>query len=530
MKSLYFLLMLLLPILSVAQKNTKLRAQLDYPQFVNDIWGWVAEDGTEYAIVGTQTGTSIVSLAEPTNPVEVAFVEGPNSTWRDIKTWGNFAYVTHDSARDPNIGLHIIDLSQLPDTVIATNWMPELDNLGTLGRCHNLYIDEFGLCYLAGCDVNNGGMIFVDVASEPGKPQFIGTGDARYAHDVYVKNNLMFASEVYAGNLSITDVSDKGSPVLLATQSTPFTFTHNAWATDDNQTIFTTDERGDASVAAYDISNLEDIQLLDEFRPSATIGRGVIPHNVHVLNDYLIISYYTDGILIVDASVPEALVEVGNFDTYEGADGGFSGAWGAYPFLPSGLILASDRQNGLFVIEPQYQRGSFLKGVVKDAITLEPIPFARIEVSVGAVDSSFTDNEGIFTLGYADEGTYRLTFSTGAAEYEPKVIMTTLQSGETELLEVLLVRKDDTTTSTDFTEEIKDFQVYPNPFSNRLSVDINQNIDFELTVRDILGRKMFSSSQPVYELVTTNWATGIYLLEVYIDGKIATTKKVMKGL
>ena len=45
-----------------------------------------------------------------------------------------------------------------------------------------------------------------------------------------------------------------------------------------------------------------DIKELDQFRPLATLGDGVVPHNVHVFNDYLIISYYTDGVLIVDGS------------------------------------------------------------------------------------------------------------------------------------------------------------------------------------------------------------------------------------
>lgn len=441
MRFLYLLTLILLPFCINAQLNTELVGRLEYEQEANDIWGWVAEDGTEYALVGTQIGTSVVSLSDPSNPVEVGFIEGPSSTWRDIKTWGNYAYVTHDNSSEPNIGLHVIDLSQLPDTVTATTWMPTISELGTLSRCHNIYIDEFGVCYLAGCDVNSGGILFVDITSTPGFPQFMGAGAPRYAHDVYVKDNLMFASEVYNGDLTITDVTNKINPILLATQETPFAFTHNAWATEDNLTVFTTDERANAPVAAYDISDLEDIKLLDEFRPAATLGNNVIPHNVHVLNDFLIISHYTDGVVIVDASLPEAMIEMGNYDTWDGGDGGFSGAWGAYPFLPSGLILVSDIQNGLYVINPTYRKASFVRGVVKDAITRAPIPF--VDISVSGTTNAFerTDNSGAFTLGYSDEGDYRFAFSKQGDGYSPAVIDTVLQSGAIVELEIFLRRK-----------------------------------------------------------------------------------------
>jgi len=80
-----------------------------------------------------------------------------------------------------------------------------------------------------------------------------------------------------------------------------------------------------------------------------------VPHNTHVIGNYLITSYYTDGVTIVDTSDPYNLIEVAYFDTspqYQGD--GYYGCWGAYPYLPSGLILATDRQNGLHVLTTPY--------------------------------------------------------------------------------------------------------------------------------------------------------------------------------
>ena len=66
---------------------------------------------------------------------------------------------------------------------------------------------------------------------------------------------------------------------------------------------------------------------------------------------------------VADASKPDNIIEVANYDTWLGADGDFNGAWGAYPFLPSGLTLVSDRQSGLYVVDVNYKRAARLEGI-----------------------------------------------------------------------------------------------------------------------------------------------------------------------
>ena len=105
----------------IAQTNVTLLSNLNqYPSAgYNDIWGYVDGSGNEYALLGVETGTSIVNVTDPVNPVEVAFIPGgQSSVWRDIKTWGTYAYVVSDYTSD---GLQIIDLSQLPNTATLAN-------------------------------------------------------------------------------------------------------------------------------------------------------------------------------------------------------------------------------------------------------------------------------------------------------------------------------------------------------------------------------------------------------------------------
>ena len=422
--------------IATAQLNMTLRSHLEYPGANgNDIWGWVDSEGIEYAIMGLTNGVSIVSLEDPDNATEVAFIPGQNSTWRDIKTWGDFAYVTTDQGGTTE-GLLVIDLSGLPENISSFNWRPTIENLGTLNTCHNLYIDENGYCYLAGCNVNGGGMLIIDVFTTPGDPRFISTAPNTYSHDVYVRDDIMYSSEIFDGRLGIYDVSDKQNIPLIATQGTPFDFTHNAWLSDDGNVVFTTDERSNAPVAAYDISDLDNIEELDQFRPIATIGQNVIPHNVHVLNDYLVISHYSDGGVIVDASKPDNLVEVGNYDTWLSPETGFHGNWGAYPFYPSGLIALSDIESGLYIVEPTYVRACHLEGEVVDAVTGDPIFGADISINSTQPNATTTDLNGAFRTGQVEPGNFQA--SVIAEGYAPKTVDITLTNGQVTFIFVQL--------------------------------------------------------------------------------------------
>lgn len=419
-----------------AQLNMSLASQLRYDSELNDVWGYVAPDGTEYALVGKVDGVSIVSLAEPNNAVEVASIDGEFSVWRDLKTFGTYCYVVTDG-RNTTEGLTVIDMSNLPNSIDFFHWTPELVDLGQLTRCHNLYIDDNGIAYLSGCSINAGGMIYIDVASTPGTPQYIGQGPSVYSHDVYVQDDVMYASELNRGQMALYDVSDLDDTRLLGTVNTPFNFTHNIWVDGTANVAYTTDERPNAPVAAYDITDPEEIFELDQYRPTATLGDDVIPHNVHVWNDWLIISYYSDGGIVVDASRPDNLVEVGNFDTFFGVGADFQGTWGAYPFLPSGLVLLTDITSGLYVLNTEYVRAAFLEGTVTDASTGQTLNDVRVVIDSDTEENiNFSRIDGTYGTGLATAGTYQVEFAK--AGYQRAVMEVTINNGEVTMLDVAL--------------------------------------------------------------------------------------------
>lgn len=434
-RTLTLFVLLLFTFSGFSQLNMTYVGDITYNQELSDIWGYAAPDDTEYGLVGLFNGVSVVSLEDPANPTEVYFADGVGSGWRDIKTWNNRAYVINESGN----GLAVIDLNYLPDSASYYDWAPNISGFGSLNTCHNIFIDEFGYAYIAGCNLNSGGVLILNVDTPTGEPEFVAAMPSVYSHDIYVRDNLAYSSEINVGQFTIYDVSDKDNILNLGAQNTDFNFTHNTWPSDDGTILFTTDEQANAPVGAYDISDPNNITELDLFRPYETLGDGVIPHNVHVWNDWLIISYYTDGCILVDGSRPENLVEVGNFDTFIPASTGFAGAWGAYPFLPSGLVLVSDIGNGMYVLEPNYVRACWLEGNITDASTTAPLAEASIELITTNV---FEESNGFgeYGTGYAVSGVYDVLVKKPG--YEPSTTSVTLENDEVTILNVALVPLD----------------------------------------------------------------------------------------
>ena len=414
-----------LPNQALAQLNVDSISHINYQQLhaanLNDVWGYVDELGNEYALVGTSKGTSIVDVTVPTNPVEVFWLPGSTSIWRDPSSHGDFAYVTTE-AED---GLLIIDLSPLPQATNLTTTLYTGPANNPWQSAHTCFVDENGYAYVFGANRGNGGVIILDVFTNPMAPVEVGIFDNWYCHDGFVRNDTMYLANIYAGFLSLVDVSDKANPVLLGTKTTPSSFTHNSWPSDNGQYVFTTDEISGAFIAAYDISDPTNILEVDRIQNSP--GSGIIPHNTHVMGDYLITSYYSDGVVIHDITYPYNIIKVAEYDTYEGQTISYDGCWGVYPFLPSGTILAADITNGLFILGPTYQQAAYLEGIVTDQQSNLPLNDVLVKI-VGDDQSDLTNSSGFYATGIFSPGIYNVTYEK--VGYFPKTESVTLIQGQ----------------------------------------------------------------------------------------------------
>jgi len=334
--------------LSLAQLpnfNTYLVGQLDnYPGY-SGLWGYVAPNGDEYALLGCSNGTSFVNITDSANIYEVDFVPGIVSQWREIKTYSHYAYVVSEGT---NSRLQIIDLQYMPDSVhLVTTWSPS-----GFSTCHA--ISQSGpYLYLSGNNASFGqGVQIVDV-TDPENPVRRGGNSVRYVHDVRVRNDTVWACNILNSRVTIINATDKDNLQEIRTLNSIQQGPHNSAITNDRKYIFISHETDvPGTLDIWNIEDLENMTYVMSWQPSG-IATSVV-HNVEIYDSLAYVAHYTAGIRIINISDPSNPVEVAWYDTRPQDNGNtYQGCWAVYKFS-SGKIICSDVTNGLFVIKATF--------------------------------------------------------------------------------------------------------------------------------------------------------------------------------
>ncbi len=366
------------------------------PSSANDIWGHVdLNTGDEYALIGLRNGVAVVNVTDPENPSEVGTIRGANSTWRDIKVyqyydnsinaWQAYAYATIDSA---NNHVTIINLNQLPNSVSLA------ENNRAVTKAHNVYIS------------NVDHTLNIALPGLTPSLQLIGSsrfGGAFHSYSLNTPATLTSLSNNYFGSgythdgasINITDsrkdsqcntqsdsctvfidfnekemklwnITDTSATTLLGTGvyddvAKINQYVHSGWGTEDKQHIFLHDEFDEkdgglnSTVRIFSIADLNNPTQVGQW----TGPTRAIDHNGFVRGNRYYMSNYERGLTVLDITDPANPVTVGFFDTYTPSNNaGFNGAWGTYPFLPSGNILVSDIGSGLYILKDRTQENS----------------------------------------------------------------------------------------------------------------------------------------------------------------------------
>jgi choice-of-anchor B domain-containing protein len=354
------------------------------PTSASEIWGFVdADDNREYAILGHRTGTAIFDVTVPGTPVLVGNVPGNPSLWREVKalqvrqqdgTHRAWAYVTTEA---PGGGLQIIDLSDLPASVSLANTLTEFSTSHTLYVSNIDYATNMALpgqqpfLYIAGSNIANGAYRIYSLAN-PVSPTLVTPSPAGngYMHDstsmlitdnrttqcANAHNPCEVLVDFNETSVDLWDVTDKSAPVRLSTTTYPTaSYVHSGWPTQDQRYIVVHDELDElrrslnTHIYTLDVGDLRTPDLVTSYIG----GNTATDHNGYTIGDRYYVSHYKRGLVIFDVSNPRALAEVGSFDTYlspSANTAGTDGAWGVYPFLPSGTLLVSDIENGMFLL------------------------------------------------------------------------------------------------------------------------------------------------------------------------------------
>ncbi len=334
----------------------------------NDIWGWVDPlTQREYAIMGRTSGTSFIDITDPVNPVYLGNLppHGANSSWRDIKVYSDHAYIVSEAFGH---GMQVFDLTQLrtvaapPETFAETAWYSDF------GSAHNVAINEdIGYAYAVGTTTCGQGLHFVDITT-PASPVNAGCHiENDYTHDaqclIYNGPDATYQGRSICINsnedrFNVIDVTDHSIPTVIS--STIYSgdgYTHQGWLTEDHQYWLLDDELDEQNFGHNTRTRIFDVRDLDAPVQIGTYDgpTTAIDHNLYTHGGYGYMANYRAGLRIVDlVDVANGnLTEVAHFDIYPSSDSAsFNGAWSVYPYFPSGNVVVSGIEQGLFVLRP----------------------------------------------------------------------------------------------------------------------------------------------------------------------------------
>jgi choice-of-anchor B domain-containing protein len=445
----------------VYAQNLERIGHLPYaPLSLAGCWHHVDNSGGEWALVGTSAGLSLVDLDDPTQPVERFSVPSLTNNWREVKAWAGYAYFGSEAFQS---GITIVNLNYLPDSIQWKVWRGDGFFVDKVVRSHAVQAEAGYLYICGGGDVTNG-VIIADLV-DPWNPHILSKYAANYVHDVYVRGDTMWTSEIYQGQFGVVDITDRKNPALITTQPTPGAFNHNSGLSDDGKTLFTTDEVTSGPLGAFDVSDLNDIRLLDVYLPSQKPSGEV--HNVRVMpGDFLVCPSYRGQLTIVDGSQPDNLIEIA-WDSL-----GNSLVWDADPYLPSGIIFATAKNEGLFVYKVTYKHAARIEGSVFDAVTGFPLADAKVFV-LNTPNADTTGADGVYKTGASDTGTYAMKVERAGYQTQIKTNVP-LVNNVTASVNFYL----SPVVGTETIEKAPLMRVSPSPFEDFLRVELQAESKF----------------------------------------------------
>jgi choice-of-anchor B domain-containing protein len=274
-------------------RNVTLLAHLDNYVTYSACWSYVHSDGREYAVLGTTTGTSIVNVTNPSAPYEVAFIPGLTSQWREMKSYGNYIYISTEAQGG---GVQIIKMTDPEHPVLVNTYVT------TFNRAHTLTLDAPRALLIANgtrLDAAPTGLRILSLAN-PESPVEIGAYAVDYVHDSWVKTDTLYASCISSAFERIFDFSDPTSPIDIVSWTYPGARSHSGEKSKNNRYLYVCDEQNYGTMKVFDMANVFAHPIVHIYSANPL----AIAHNIHVRQDIGYVAYYTEGVRLLDLRDP----------------------------------------------------------------------------------------------------------------------------------------------------------------------------------------------------------------------------------
>jgi len=329
----------------------------------NDIWGWTdPQTGKEYAIYGVREGVVFVDVSDPVNPQYLVYVRSHTSasTWRDIKVYNNRAYLVSEASGH---GMQVYDLTRLRGVTSTVEHSPDA-HFGDFGNAHNIVINEdTARAYAVGANQCSGGLYIMDISNL--QPTYAGCFSADgYTHDAQCvvyngPDSEHVGKEICAAfnedTLTLVDVTDAANPIQLSKAGySGSRYTHQGWFDEQQAYIYANDELDEGNsdpktrTLIFNCEDLDNPQFVKFFFHDTD----AIDHNGYVHNGYMYQANYCAGAQVLKIWPDHELSQAAYFDVEPSCSSpSFSGSWSIYPYFPSGTIVVSGIESGLFVLK-----------------------------------------------------------------------------------------------------------------------------------------------------------------------------------
>lgn len=316
-------------------------------------------DGRAY-VVRFGDGLRVLDVSDPGAPEALghAPVAVADEYYNDVKLVvadGRVYALVASSHR----GVVVIDVTE-PASPVDVIAFPLPEAGGNRVAVHTLFI-EGTRAYAANLDI--GGIDIYDVAN-PAAPRPLGRyilpavveQGAGFVHDLFVGDGRVYLNYWQHGMVVIDALAEPASPTLLgAFDAYPRRTSHSVWVTEagGRRVAVHGDEDFGAHVRIVDVDDGSD-DFLTEIGSYQT-RREVSVHNIMAVGELALVTYYQDGLRVLDLSDPAAPIEVAHYQTWTGVaeSNGLSfyeGAIGVDFDNATELVYVVDTHEGLRIL------------------------------------------------------------------------------------------------------------------------------------------------------------------------------------
>lgn len=350
------------------------------------------------------------------------------------------------------------------------------------------------------------------------------TGGFGTSHDNTIIRGKWYGAFIFSpAGLGYFDVTNPFAPKELARIQYPGAGTHYAFPTEDERYILTADEIGSTphNLKIWNTQPAGQLTLVAEYSANSS---GTI-HNIYVRGRYVYMSYYCDGIRIVDIIDPTKPKEVAFYNIAgAGNCNGYDSVWGMYPF--SRYIYASDMRRGLYVFNFNEHPAANFTGTVTDAASNAAIAGAYVYF-IDEYPTTRSTVAGTYEIPWFKNGVVRV--AAEVAGYIADTASVNISASGTQYHFKLKAKPTAVQDEPSLTpEEFQLLPSYPNPFAvgaQRTQLNITYALPraahVEVMITNTLG-------QVVQRLVARNQSAGNHV--VAWNGEDARGQRVSAGV